>query len=270
MTHAVAHDQPALLRMRPHIVLSNTLVALAVVWASVIVFDVLVVPVARELPLWTHLFNNAPVEWAQWFLLALAVVTAAHLSSSLRADGAIQPSRFFLLFAIGTSFMLIEEAGDIRHNLRRLAGAASGYAEDSWRVNMMVEAPYFSLLAAIPLYALFRYGPSIWSSRRTRRYLIGGYGLYGAAAGGSTLRMVGANYATIGAWIDDRLFGGRWPIPENRPPEAGYFMMVDGPIEESVELVAAACFLAIVLAYAHDRQQGQREDATAAFPEDSV
>ena len=247
---------PALLRMRPHVVVSNVGVALGVAWAGVWLIDILDV-YERETPLWLNLFNDAPVEWTQWFLLGLTIAASGYLSAWLRRDARQAPSSFYLLIAVGTALMLIEEAGDIRHSLRLVAGAEPAVAFAGWRTSMLIEGPYFALLAAIPLYALVRYGRPIWASRRTRPYLIAGFGLYGLAAGASTLRMVGENYATLGSWIDRTLLGGRWPIPDDRTQEWGHYFLVDSAIEESVELMAAACFLAMVLAFAHEHEREQ-------------
>jgi hypothetical protein len=251
-----------LLRLRPEVVVTNISVAVVMALAATIVVDVahLAGPPA-PLPLWARLFNDGPIEWAQWFLLALAVLTSAYLSSHLRVAGQPRHAAFFLLFAVGTGLMLIEDAGDIRHVIGAYSIDALGSEIAGLPINLFVEVPYFLLLAAVPLYALVRYGRDIWEERRSRRYLVAGYGLYGLAAAASGLRVVGDNYVRLGGWIDDRLLGSRFPVPAGQTQEYAHFYLVDGPVEESIEAVAAACFVALVLAFAARQRERHREQS---------
>ena len=107
---------PVLLRMRPEVVVTNVIVAVVMAWVGVVVIDILELGgPAAALPLWARLFNDGPVEWSQWFLLATTVLVSAYLSSRLHALGDTLRGAFFLLFAVGAALMLLEDAGDIRH-----------------------------------------------------------------------------------------------------------------------------------------------------------
>lgn len=89
------------------------LVYLVLVWTIFLTVDIWRW-IDLGIPVWRYLFNDHPVEWIQWFLLTFAIVAAAYLAGRLYEKRAMV-SRFFFLLAIGLGFMLIEEAGDIRH-----------------------------------------------------------------------------------------------------------------------------------------------------------
>jgi hypothetical protein len=245
--------------MRPEITVSNTVVALVMAWVGFILIDIvqLAGPAPQPRPIWTRLFNDGPVEWIQWFLLPTAVLTGSYLSSRLRQDGDRGAASFFLLFAVGAGLMLIEDAGDIRHVLGAYVIDAFGSEVAGLPINLFAEVPYFLLLAAVPLYALVRYGRHAWRAPRVRRYLFAGYGLYAVAGTASGLRVVGDTYIRLGRWVDEVLLGSRFPVPDGQTENYAHFYLIDGPFEESIETVAAACFLAIVLSFAADYRAGR-------------
>lgn len=253
---------PLLLQISPKALLLAVLGLLLVVWGLFIAVDILnLVDLGMNSPMWTHLFNDRPVEWAQWFLLVLAVVAAAYLAGRLHSHRRIMSSRFFFLLAIGLGLMLIEEAGDIRHAIGRDVGKLFGSEVLGIHYRVVSDVPYFAALAAVPLYAVLRYGTYAWESARMRLYLVAGVALYALAAISSGLRTLGDFYVGVGAWVDAVLLPGRFPVPEGMTQARGHFYLVDSVLEESVELLAAAMMLAAVLAFASglhpDREKGQ-------------
>ncbi|MFO7918129.1 MAG: hypothetical protein R6V13_08625 [Anaerolineae bacterium] len=253
---------PLLLRISPRTLLLVVLGWLMLAWAMFIAVDIWgLVDLANfgaGKPLWRYLFNDHPVEWTQWFLLAFAIVAAAYLAGRLCVGGRAMASRFFLLFAIGLGLMLIEEAGDIRHSLSFYLERAFGPQILGLHRSVVSDVPYFAALAAVPLYALLRYGRYAWESVRLRFYLASGVMLYALAAIASGIRDFRDFYVIIGAWIDGALFGNRFPIPYDYTQATAHFFIVDSVIEESVELLAATMILAAILAFAGDLRLWQK------------
>jgi hypothetical protein len=198
--------------------------------------------VAGELPspLWHTLFGEGgPIEWAQWGLLGALAVSSAVLAERLR-------SRFFLLFAVTAVLLLIEDAGNVRHALAGYGQTLLGNRILGYPTSMFIEVPFFALLAAVPLYAVVRHGHEVWAFVAARRYLVTGYALYALAAIASGLRRLG-HYEWLGRRANE-LLGGRIPLGPYEDTAVGYRLIVDFMIEESVELLAAACLVATVLA----------------------
>lgn len=79
------------------------------------------------------------------------------------------------------------------------------------------------------------------------------YALVGIAAGLSKFLEL---YPRLGAWVDNFVFRGRFPGPPNADQDWLHYSLVDGPIEETVELLAAALMLAFVLAFIQDLKRG--------------
>jgi hypothetical protein len=145
--------------------------------------------------------------------------------------------RLLLWFGIGAAFMLIEDAGDQRHILalyvRRAVGddLLLGLHPVTW-----VDVPYFTLLAALLLYALLRGGrdpDSVYA---------------------------GSLYERLGGVLAGWLHGGEH-LRGGMEPAEFRFQLIDGPVEESLELLGAACLLALVVALARSRLPAAPERA---------
>ena len=257
---------PALLHVRAHVTVSNVSVVVVMAWLALLVIDVDVFGLGLRppMPLWVQLFNNGPVEWLQWFLLAATVFAAAYLASRLWSLHASHAARFFTLLSIGAALMLIEDAGDIRHDLSGYVIGMAGRRVAGLPINLFAEVPYFAALAAVPIYAVIRYGSAPWKVEGARPYLVGAYGLYGLAAVSSSLRVIGENYTRLGAWIDETILGSRWPSAPGESTAHAHFYLVDGPIEESIEVLAAACLFALVLAFIASLRRGEVVTGTVA------
>jgi len=244
---------PFLLRIPPGTLVAVVLGWLLIVWIIFIAIDIMnLIDIELSQPVWTRLFNDRPVEWSQWFLLAFAIVASAYLAGKLDAGKKVMAARFFFLLAIGLGLMLIEDAGDIRHTLSSWLHEATGPFIFGLPHRVVSDVPYFAALAAVPLYAVFRYGSYAWESAGTRFYLPLGVIFYALAAVCSGLRHLGDFYIKVGLRLDSFLFGGRFPVPDGMTQERAHFFIVDSVIEESVELLAVTMIFAAILAYARN------------------
>jgi len=245
---------PRLLTMAPSEPLKFASAVLLIGFIVVVFVDL--VPVTGEpVGVWALTFGNGgPIEWVQWALLGLTAIAASFLSARLQ-------SSFFYLFGFVAVLLLIEDAGDPRHRLSVYVRAAAGEEIVGVPTSTVVELIYYAALAAVPLYAFWKYRNEVWFFTSARRYLLWGYGLYAVAALASATRRLGA-YEALGLMIDDAL-GGRLPMGPYEPGE-GHLQFVDGVLEESIELLAAACLLGLVLACASEARTArdqQRDDS---------
>jgi hypothetical protein len=256
---------PALFDVRPQLLVATFGALVLAMWLLVFLVDVH--DLFREPPAWPHLFNSRPVEWSQWFVLAATVAAAAYASARVPQPEA---ASFFILLAVATGLMLIEDAGDIRHVISDYAVAIRGARTLGVPTETLSDLAYFAALSATPVYALMRYGRGVWVVPRARVFMCWGYGLYALAAIGSGLSGMGL-YLAVGRWIDTQLMGGHLHIPDGTNPDWVHFMLVDGPVEESLETMGAVCLLGMVLAYVNEvrmatSEQAPREEARDTEP----
>jgi hypothetical protein len=260
---------PRALRVQPRTLLLVVGAWLAVAWAVVLLVDIINVGgIGDHLyrPMWRHLFNSRPVEWTQWFILAFFVVAAGYVAGRLSAVGERGSAAFFGLIGLGAGFMLIEDAGDIRHSISGYVQRHIGDEVLGLPYRTASDVPYFALLALIPVYAVLRYGRHPWHVRQVRPYLVAGVGLYAVAAIASGFRHLGDMYTRIGSALDANLLGGRFPATPGHSQERTHFLLVDSFLEETVELLAVTCLLAVLLAYVNAVAVAQREAAPVAGP----
>jgi hypothetical protein len=260
---------PRVLRVQPRTLLLVIGTWIAVAWAAVLLVDIINVGgIGDHLyrPVWRHLFNGRPVEWTQWFILVFLVVAAGYVAGRLSALGERGPAAFFGLIGLGAGFMLIEDAGDIRHTISGYVQRHIGEEVLGLHYQVASDVPYFGLLALIPLYAVLRYGQYPWRVRQVRPYLVAGVGLYAVAAIGSGFRHFGDMYIRLGSALDANLLGGRFPVNPGHTQDRSHFHLVDGILEETVELVAVTCLLAVVLAYVNAVAVAQREATPVPGP----
>lgn len=250
---------PRLMRCSPRLLITLVALWLLVAWSVFLAVDIYEwIDLGLNRPVWTLLFNDRPIEWTQWFILAAAAAMSGYLGGRLDGRGEAKAGRFFTLLALGLGFMLIEDAGDIRHVLNQEAARLVGAKIFGLPASFLVEAPYFLAVAGVPLYALARYGHSIWWAVSARFYLLGGFLLYGLAAGGSLLSNLAHSYVILGGLFDILLLGSRLPPIPGRTQEYSYFFFADSALEESVELLAITMLLAAMLAFVsnlHARRQ---------------
>ena len=253
-------DWPRPFKVRPRVVMiaASSLVALA--WVLFLVIDIggwLSLPNGRVA--WRELFNDRPVEWAQWLLQGAAILTAGFTAGRIAREEHRGLRTFLLLLGAGLVLMLFEDAGDARHVISNYVAAVFGTEVLGLPHRVVSDVPYFLVIAALPVYAIVRYGRDAWSAPTARPYLISGYGLYALTAGGSGIRYLGDLYTSFGAGIDRLLFAGRFPVPSGSQQDVAHFMLVDSVLEESLETLAAASLMAAILAVGHDLREGRLE-----------
>ena len=247
-------------RLDRHVVVL-AFVYLMMAWLALIVVDVLnVAGIQDALPdglqwraIWFNLFSQAgPVEMMQFAMLGGTVVVGAVMAGTLHASRRPTPGSFWMLIAIGALILLVEEASDVRFKIWDMVSLVVGEGEAQRNI---VELASFALLAAVPVYAVLRYWRVPWRSSSTRRYLVACFAVYVPTALASGTRNIGGDeswYVAWGQFLHERVFAGRlledFPAFLGKPP--GYLLM-DGPITESFELIGATMLLAAALAYAH-------------------
>lgn len=148
-------DWPYITRLRPKTAMAGMTLLLLLAWSMFLAIDILgwFNPVL-ERPVWQMLFNDRPVEWIQWLVLAFSTVLSGYVAGRLDAGNHTRPARFFLWLAVGFGLMLIEDTGNIRHILTEEIVRLAGPNIFSVPSGFVVEAPYFLGLAAVPIYML--------------------------------------------------------------------------------------------------------------------
>lgn len=204
------------------------------------------------MPLWLSLFNEGVVEVVQWVITALAVLGAAYLGGCGRGGGA----SFFFVLSIGLGLILIEETGNVRLKVAETLGGGGEIL--GMHSHVLGSVPVYALLAFFPVYALLRYGKHVWEVRGARPYLIATYCLYGGSQlAALSSHLFGVWYARIGEAVNTFVFAGALPpVPGIGAGASNYYIM-DSLVEESLELLAAATMLALVLAYAKELRSGR-------------
>lgn len=254
---------PLVVRPRPRTVVLTAAAVVVLAWLAVLVVDVWNVAGLGEIPrhaLWVNLFNSRPVEWLQWVALGAAGVGGGYLAGALRGRGQPALTAFVALLAAGAVVMLLEEAGDIRHSVSLYVLAWFGEQPlPGLHYRVVSDLPFLTLVALLPVYALLRHGRAVWTDARgARPYLVATYGLYGIAALASGLRHLGGTgghadraglYADLGAALHATVFSGITQ-PAYMDLTELRFLLVDSIVEESIELLAAASLLGLVLAVA--------------------
>lgn len=129
---------------------------------------------------WYHWFSNGgSAEFLQYSFLGFAAIYSAKNANS---ESSIT-KRFWSVFSIALIYLLIEDAGDPRNDIRYYVQQATGETDGQGFWGTITELIYFIGLASIPLYAYFRYGRiALKDYAKTRLYLIGGFFFYGFAA----------------------------------------------------------------------------------------
>ena len=244
---------PRLLRMRPAVVVSNVTVVVAVAMLAVVLVDVYAVPVRPEWPLWTGLFNDRFIEWLQWFLLAATAITAGFVAGCLHQANSDRVAAFLWLLTLGTGLLLIEDAGDVRHTLIPMLDLLTPERAMGVTTSTLLTLAYFALLASPMILALIRHFPDVWSFSAARAYLLTGYGAYALAAGGQAVGGFFDFQRRLGRWLHEELPGSQLSVPDGYPPAIWHEWFVDAVLEESLEAIAAACLLALVLTLARER-----------------
>lgn len=244
---------PRPLQVNPRTVVIVAAVWVIAAWMVFLAIDIVgLVDVPGEHVVWLHLFNDRPVEWAQWLLQGSAILVAGFTAGRLASERDRGLRAFLLILGAGLVLMLFEDAGDARHAIGSYVSTVFGTEIAGLPRAVVTDVPYFLVVAALPILALLRYRQDAWRAPTARPYLVAGYGLYALAGGGSGIRHLGGLYSSIGAAIDRVVLGGRFPVPAHLDQERAHFLLVDSLIEESIETLAAASLLAVMLAIGRD------------------
>lgn len=245
------------------IVLALGLGTLLLSYLAILIVDILNVAGSRSFMedwtvplLWNFLFKEGSIiEIFQWAFLLVFAITSGYLAKKRIGDK--EESRFWALFSLAGVLMFLEDTVDVRNYLLR------GSIQWDWQMLNILETFYFILLAAVPIYAVLRYGKSIKKNQTTVILLAIGFIFYGAAAfvsgpadltsfnyhlgntlyegtanlGGEELRTI---YIETDQRLDELRDGNYMSIT---------YRMIDFLVEESLELIGATMLSAASLSY---------------------
>lgn len=225
---------------------------LAAAWLAFLLVDVANVAGSRDVlertmnapHVWVHLFREgAFTELFQWLLLGSAAMACAFVTGILHLRGDRGAARFWLLLGVAATLMLIEDAGNPRHRLADYGVSVFGLPRT------VSELAFFSVVAAVPLYAVATGWRHPWKVPRCRTYLLAGMSAYAVAVTASGTRVVGDWYDRAGTFLAEAVLGGNL-LPYTFLNVGPGFWLMDWLLEESVELVGASMLCAAVVAYA--------------------
>lgn len=201
--------------------------------------DYLIEIAARDGSAFVMLFGEArPVEWMQWACLAGASMMAAQIGVVCSIYGNKKKKKFAYVMAIFFAILLMEDAGNLRHNISNTivsAGIPQPFFPNFYRMVI------YALYAALPIYAVVRYGSSVVRLNKMSAVFWGAFVVYALASVMSVFAPVNDFYEVIGEGMNDLLFSGR-VIYDGVRFESGYWIM-DLLVEESLELIGAIMFL---------------------------
>lgn len=206
---------------------------------------------------WNWYAEGGPIELLQYYTLGAAVVCSIMNAGPINTK---DRKRFFFWFVlgIGLCLMLIEDTGDTRHRIRHIIEWA--LSENHYGVvGTLFELSYFLVLAAFPITAFLFFREALNDVRGIYFFMIVGFLGY---ACGASLSFLGSAFEAL---IDQPLYNvaGQWLIElsmyasdgnliEYWPVEAHpriAFRLMDGLVEESLELIGATGFLAGAVSY---------------------
>lgn len=207
--------------------------------------------------MFNHLYCNRGIaEILQWIFLGGSALFSMFIAGFMYGRHQII-FLFWTIMSVAFTLMLIEDAGDPRHTISTYFGLL--FSSDI--APKMVEGVYFTILAAIPIYALLQYRKPVMADNRTARYLIAGFSGYATAAFFSFTGDFSFREESFYTWaggmirsamlsVSDKETELQWSIYDNEQgwPVINYFLM-DSMVEESIELMAAAAFCASAVAF---------------------
>jgi hypothetical protein len=250
----VTIDVGRLARRIPLIALSY----LAVTWALFIIVDVANVAGTRDAlvaagvdppALWWHLFEEGHLtEWLQWTCLGLFATVSAALAGRASTVAQGPTTRFWVLMAAAGVLMLIEDAGNPRHTLGRLATMSSGTEAAVLPMHVVV----FATIGGVALYGVLIYGAVPRAARSAWRFLLAGVVTY-AVAGSLSFTGYAGLYDPLGRAMRLTVLGDRLldfvPPGHVAHPALMNVILMDRLVEESLELLGASLLLAAAVAY---------------------
>ncbi len=193
--------------------------------------------------LWFQLYKEAQItEILQWSFLGSSMLMCGYMWGKLKTMGSQYTYKFFLFMGLGSTIMMMEDAGNVRHNMKEYTHYLFGATTT---VTVMTEMVFYTMLGAIMMFAIIGYGPYVWHAVKTRFYLITGFGAYMVASIASATRDINDWYEIAGKWIHEVVFHN---IMLDRFGYVGFYIM-DVLIEESIELIGASAIFCGIFAY---------------------
>ena len=201
---------------------------------------------------WFYWFSTPVENPLQWYLLGMTLIVFGSNAGRAFQDNDRQAGPFWLLLSVGTMFMLVEDAGDVRHAIRKMVQGVAGEGSYGY-AGTLFELGYFAVIGLIMLYAVWRYRHVYWNRTRMRNYLFGGYICYGLAVSAS---FIGSAFHSIigftvyekvgevilkGLFMRDQITMEAYQVA-NASRNIDFFFM-DRLVEESLELLGVAALL---------------------------
>ncbi len=201
---------------------------------------------------WFYWFSMPVENPLQWYLLGLTLIVFGSNAGRAYRDNDRQAGPFWLLLSVGTMFMLVEDAGDVRHAVRKMVQGAAGEGSYGY-AGTLFELGYFAVIGLIMLYAVWHYRHVYWHRTRMRNYLLGGYVCYGLAVSAS---FIGSAFHSIigftvyekvgevilkGLFVRDQITMEAYQVASASRNVDFFFM--DRMVEESLELLGVAALL---------------------------
>jgi len=198
--------------------------------------------------------GNGIAEILQLFCLGGAGLMAAFCAGKIYGQRLF---KFWAIMSVAFVLMLLEDAGDIRHLIMSYVQAIFKEPDQAfWGTG--VELLYFLVLAGIPTYALIKYYSDIKEFSKAKIYLLIGFVFYAIA---QSLSFVGTAFEglmdkNVYTLMGDKLYDIALSIGDSglaeRWSDSGFpisFYLMDGLIEESLELIGAGAFFAATLSF---------------------
>ena len=200
--------------------------------------------------------NGGIAEIIQWSFLASSSVIAAFCAGKMHSINK-NLFKFWTIISVAFMFMMLEDAGDIRHTFMGYVQWAFNEA-DQGIMGTLTELTYFAILGGIPLYALIRYWKDIKVFTRTKVYFLIGFFFYATAASLSFLgtALEGFLPKNLYTVLGERLYEfslslgdvGLQKHWESSSFNIQFFLM-DSLIEENLEIIAGGALLAGTIAF---------------------
>jgi len=261
----IRHDRRAEMRLvnkiKPNVIFYIVLVFIALSFFLTYLIDIVNLFGIKEqmiqnleVPFFWHHWFTTPVEIPlQWILLALTALFFM-LTAGIAYERQDRKAFYFLiLLSAGLLLMLIEDAGDVRHAYRRALGRIVVGETSYGYFGTIFELFYFAFIAAIMVYALWKYKDVYWRYNDARKYLFIGYIFYAIGVSASFIGnvsrvLIGFNvYEAMGGYIlktffiRDEITKLAYEIASKNSRVDYNFM--NYAVEESLELIGAGALL---------------------------
>lgn len=204
--------------------------------------------------------NGGIAEIMQWSFLASSSVIAAFCAGKMHSINK-NFFKFWAIISVAFMFMMLEDAGDIRHTLMGYVQWIFGEA-DQGIMGTLTELIYFAILGGLPLYALIRYWKDIRIFTRTKVYFLIGFFFYATAASLSFLgtalegflpknlyTLLGEKFYEFSLRIGDSELKELWVNFEADSWFKINFFLMDSLVEENLEIIAGGALLAGTIAF---------------------